>query len=285
MMHRDILPQAAGGSSGGEGGKGGSSGGGGGGGEGGGGGGGASSSGGAMPSSEALNSAHLEQFGNQNVNNTYKTTIGGESYFVKTASDKGNAIATNQMHNEVNAYQAGVQMGVGNFLIPTHATTLNGAEAVIAPWTSGKSFLEMSGQQKSDAAAALSTHDFTKAFLFESLINDGDRHEGNYMYDAATKQLKIIDLGFAGRAEALPFEAADSKIATYRAQGLGVMTANGLPLDPVAIQEVASYKDAVIAGMRQRGVDPTTIAGYEARYAHIAHMATLPNPKARTVNM
>ena len=231
----------------------------------------------SAPSQDKLNKSELNKFGSS-LNRTYKTTIDGKDYFVKKSNSEGQTV--DQTVGELMGFQAAKDLGIKDNVIPVTKMTHNGEECIVSPWTDGRPLAELSFDEKRKIMGKLSDEEFTKLHAFEYIVSDDDRHEGNYLYDESTKQLKMIDLEFAMYGESSfysPHSNTTSQIADWRAvaHGGGV---GSLRLDQNTLKSVLSRKDKIIKNADKAGLSGKRMDALKRRFSVLEEMSTDPKP-------
>lgn len=216
----------------------------------------------SFPTQKALDKASLVQFGGS-ANQTFKTTINGNDYFVKTPSQtvrkQGMTIAeTAAMRNtdEIAAYQIGKAFRLEDALVPIQQMRYNGQDVLVSPWLEGKPLAEYKGVK--NLINALSPEDYTRMHAYEYLMQDGDRHLGNYFYDG--EQLRLIDFG-----QALE-DPSKLYIRDKLSRGLAYYRTD-TSMDRATLTDFLSHKDEVLLVLEQSGVNAKAMQGFRDRLA------------------
>jgi hypothetical protein len=213
-----------------------------------GGGGGGAGGGLAFPPQAHLDQAKLNAFGNS-LNPTYQTTIDGNAYFVKTSNPNE---GFDQVTNENLASEIGSAGGVGDVMVPVQVMSVGGEQAIVQPWTSGQTLAELGQAESERIAGSLSDTAFSQLEATQFILSDGDRHAGNYLYDAQGQSLKLIDYGLAFSDNRATYDIQNpnsSRLAEFRAAAQGVKRGD-LTFDPAGFTSIVAGRDAILAAAK-----------------------------------
>jgi hypothetical protein len=218
-----------------------------------------------FPVQSALEAANIKLF-DGGINSAGTAVIDGKKFFVKQ-SDYGTAA------NEPLAYQIGKDhFGLEKNLVPVQLMKKNGGDRLVSPWVGGKTFAQI-GPGVNDAVAKLPVDEYTKMHLFQYVVGNSDAHSGNIMYDAATKTVRPIDMGYTfGYSQYHPGRSA---LDTARA---GSGFANHNALSPAIVKSVAKQSASIVAAAKAGGISGTKLVALRDRMTSIKKLSRMDNP-------
>jgi hypothetical protein len=224
--------------------------------------------GGTFPTKKEFVMATLDPFVSGGRNSAYSTVINGTKYFAKNVDEIGSKDA------ELAASQMAQDVGMGDLAMPLQIMGNGGNKYVVSPWTDMAQFADMTKEDRVAAVQKMSVEDYTKFSTYQYLMNDPDRHTGNFLIDPATGKTKIIDMGqaFSDTTESvLNRSALNNARANY-----GDIPAT--KLDPVTMKNMVKGTKNFskhMAGMPQAKID-----AMQQRIELVRYLSTLKSVRA-----
>lgn len=208
------------------------------------------------------NTRHLENQAEGGINDSYEVAYKGDkdnTFFLKDITRHGNAGI------EVASLDVGEMLGAE--VLP--AVQL-GPKRLLTPWIKGKNFRDdRKGAREAIKRMVPEIRD--RNTMFEFLIADPDKHEGNYFVDHKSGKVVAIDYGTALNG--------DHKTMGHRAfyVALRDVLPDTTPVNRAAMKDVVSKEEQVVAHLKNKGkASSSQIRGLRDRFKMLRDLADQP---------